>query len=132
MIAAGRCGRRDEGQATVELALVLPAVVLLALVVGQVVLVGRDHLLVVHAARAGAREAAVDPRPSAVEHAVRTAAPALKGPRLSTETSHRRGSPDIVTVSVRYRSPTSVALVGVLLPDVVVVGEAAFRYESDT
>ena len=58
--------------------------------------------------------------------------PALKPDRLSTETSHRRGSPDIVTVDVSYRAPTDVPLVGPLLPDVVITGKAAIRDEPDT
>ena len=53
--------RGDGGQASVELALVLPLVVLLLLAVVQLGLLVRDQILVVHAAREAAREAAVDP-----------------------------------------------------------------------
>ena len=122
----------EEGQATVERALTLPVVALLLLSLVQVTIVGRDHLLVTHAARAAAREAAVDRRPGSVRTAALVAAPALKAARVSTETSSRRGSSDIVTVTVAYRSETDVPLVGPLLPDVRLVGKAAIRYESDT
>ena len=47
-----------------ELALVLPLVVALLLAVVQVGLIVRDQVLVVHAAREAAREAAVDPDPA--------------------------------------------------------------------
>jgi Flp pilus assembly protein TadG len=122
----------EEGQATVELALTLPVVVLLLLSVVQVTLIGRDHLLVAHAARGAAREAAVDRRPSSIRNAAIEAAPALKAARVSTETSQRRGSSGIVIVTVAYVSETDVPLVGPLLPDVRLVGKAAIWDESDT
>ena len=56
---ARRHARPDDGQAAVELALVLPAVVLLLLALVQFALIGRDELLVVHAAREAARAASV-------------------------------------------------------------------------
>ena len=52
-----------------ELALVLPVIVLLVLVVVQVVLVGRDRVVVVHAARAAGRAVVVDPTPAAAARA---------------------------------------------------------------
>lgn len=121
---------RDEGQSSVELALVLPLVVTVLLAVVQVALIGRDEVLVVHAAREAARAAAVDASPGAARRAAVGAA-ALKADRLSTETSHRGGSPDTVTVVVRYRAPTEVPLVGRLLPDVVLEANAAMRDETD-
>ncbi len=48
------------GQATVELVLVLPVVVLALLLVIQVGLIARAQVLVVNAAREGARAAAVE------------------------------------------------------------------------
>lgn len=124
-------GDRDEGQAATELALVLPLLVLLLLAVVQVALVARDQVLVVHAAREAVREAAVDPRPAAVRRAAHSSASeTLKKNRLTTETSHIGGVSDMVTVRVTYRAPTDVALVGPLLPDVVVRAKAAMRVES--
>ena len=124
--------RRSEGQATVELALAMPLLLVLVLAVAQAVLVARDYLLVVHAARAAGREAAVDRRSTEIRDAALSAAPALKAARVSTETSYRGGSSGIVLVRVRYRSPTWVPLVGPLLPDVELVGKAAFREETPT
>ena len=61
MTAHGRrAGRRDDrGQATVEVALMLPVLVILAMALVQVGLVARTTVLVHHAAREGARAAAV-------------------------------------------------------------------------
>ena len=61
MIARG--SREEEGQATVELALLLPVVVVLLLAVLQLGLVARDVVLVAHAAREASRVAAVDDDP---------------------------------------------------------------------
>jgi Flp pilus assembly protein TadG len=70
------------GQASVELALVLPLVALLLLGLLQAGVVLRDQLLVVQAAREGVREASVSPLTERIETAARQAAPALaaKGP----------------------------------------------------
>lgn len=122
--------RRDGGQATVELALVLPLVVMLLLAVLQVALVARDQILVVHAAREAVREAAVDPRPAAIRAAARRAAKGLKVDALRTETSSQGGRTSIVTVRVHYRSATDVVLVGPLLPAVDLGAKAAMRVES--
>ena len=54
----------DRGQASVELALLLPLLVLLLLVILQVGLLGRDVVLVTHASREAARAAATDPDPA--------------------------------------------------------------------
>ncbi|HWI04001.1 MAG TPA: TadE/TadG family type IV pilus assembly protein [Acidimicrobiales bacterium] len=51
-----RRGRADEGQASVELALVLPLVMMLLLAVVQLGLLVRDQILVVHAAREAVRD----------------------------------------------------------------------------
>jgi len=116
----------------VELALTLPVVACLLLAVVQVMVIARDQLLVTHAARAAVREAAVDRRPASVEAAARAAAPGLKPDRLTTDTSHRRGSPDIVTVAVSYVTETAVPLVGPLLPGIRLVGNASIQDETDT
>ena len=120
----------ESGQAATELALVLPLLALLLLTVVQVALVARDQVLVVHAAREAAREAAVDPRPAQVRQAALRAGTGLKPGRLGTETSQTGGVPVIVTVEVAYRAPTDVVLVGPLLPDVALRASAAMRREA--
>lgn len=121
--------RRDEGQATVELALVLPLLMTLALGMLQVALIARDQILVVHAAREAARHAAVDPRPAAVRSAATRAAKALKPEALTVEVSRAAGRTSAVTVSVAYRAPTGVVLVGPFLPDVEMGANATMRSE---
>ena len=64
-------GHRERGQATVEFALLLPLVVMVALAVVQVALIVRDHVGTVHAAREAARAASVDPDPTRATRAAR-------------------------------------------------------------
>ena len=121
----------ERGQAATELALVLPLLVLLLLTVVQVTLVARDQVLVVHAAREAAREAAVDPRPSAVRQAVgRAGGGGLQLDRLDIKTTQSGGAPSMVTVRVVHRTATDVPLIGTLVPDVEVRAKAAMRRET--
>ena len=118
----------DRGQATAELAVVLPfiAVLLLGLVhVGQMV---SDYIMATHAAREGARAAAVDSDPRAAERAAR-AASRLDPRRLRVDTGNRGGVGDRVTVTVRYRTANPVPLLRWLLDDVALTAEATMRVE---
>jgi len=103
-VPARRCAspRPDErAQATVELALLLPSVVLVLLLTVQVGLVVGDRVALVHAARAGARVAMVEPGDRAVEVAVRESAPGLDVVAVELTGGRRRG--DLVTVGVTAR-----------------------------
>jgi Flp pilus assembly protein TadG len=119
---------RQRGQATVELVLVLPVVVLLALLVAQAAALARDQLLVLHAAREAARAAAVDPSSGSAAEAAEAAAD-LDPDRLSTDVQGRGERGSRVTAVVRYRAATSVPLVGALLGDVTLRGSATMRVE---
>lgn len=124
-----RARRRVEGgQATVELALLLPVVVLLLLAVLQVALIARDVVLVTHAAREGARAAAVDPDPDAAARAARST-PGLDDGRLRVRTTGGHAEGDEVRVEVTYRTPTAVPLVGALLGDRTLRATTTMRTE---
>lgn len=120
----------DAGQASVELALLLPVVILLLLAVLQVGLVARDVVLVTHAAREAARAAATDPRAS-VARAAALASSGLDPARVEvtiavtgTGATDRR-----VRVEVAYRLPSSVPLVGRLAADRTIRTIATMRVE---
>lgn len=120
----GRAPHGEPGQATVELALVLPLLVMAMLALIQVGLLVRDHLAVVHAAREAAREASVTPDPHrAVEAAHRT----LPGAEVDVGARPAVGEP--ITVDVRYRSVTDLPLVGLLFPDPEMHARAVMRVE---
>jgi Flp pilus assembly protein TadG len=119
-------GRRDDGQAAVELALALPLVAVFLLGAVQVVAVARDEIAVVHAARELARAAAVagDSPPNGMSTV--TGITDLDAARLAVSLSSSSGR---VRAEVRYRSPTDVPIVGAFLPDVTVVGTATMALE---
>jgi len=123
-----RAGADDDGQAAVELALVLPLLVLLLLGMVQVGLVVRDQVLLTHAAREAAREAAVDPAPAGVRRAALSAAP-LESGRLSVVMAAAEPETARVDVRLSYRSSTGLPLVGPLLPDVHLDARASMRKE---
>lgn len=111
-----RATTRDRGQATVELALCLPVVLLVLLGVVQVAVVVRDELLVQHAAREAARAASVA---AAVGPAASTAAGrVLTGARLAAVGVDAAVAGDVVRVQVSALTRTDVPLIGGLLGDV--------------
>jgi Flp pilus assembly protein TadG len=112
----------------VELALVLPLVLLLLLGMVQLGLLVRDQILVVHAAREAAREAAVDPAPDAARQAA-AASSTLDGSRLTVTTSGRGAAGSRVRVEVAYKAPTAVPLLGSALGDLTLRATATMRVE---
>jgi Flp pilus assembly protein TadG len=120
--------RHDDGQTTVELALGLPFVVALLLALVQCGLLVRDRVLVTHAAREGARAAALDDDSEAVEQAAADAGP-LDPERLRVTVDGRGGPGTRVTVQVAYRAPTALPLIGHLLGDVELTATATMRVE---
>jgi Flp pilus assembly protein TadG len=117
------------GQSTVELALLLPVVVVLLLLVLQVGLLARDVLLVTHASREAARAAAVEPTATAAREAAE-ASSGLEAARLRVELSGGRARGDRVRVAVTYRAQTAVPVVGALLGDRTIRAAATMRVES--
>jgi hypothetical protein len=120
--------RPDGGQATVELALVLPLLAVLMLVLIQAVVLARDQLLVTHAAREAARAAAVDPDPGAPRRAAVAAGPLDPG-RLHVDAGARGAVGTSVQVKIRYREPTTLPIVGRAIGDVTLSSEATMRIE---
>lgn len=112
------------GQASVELALVFPVIVLLLLAVVQTGLLVRDYVLTVNAAREAAREASV----GAADDRVRGAAKrVLEGVEVEVGRRGRVGDP--IEVDARYTSETTLPLVGPVFPDVELHARAVMRLE---
>jgi len=87
----------DSGQATVELALVMPLIVGLLLIILTACLVVRDQLAVWHAASAGARAASISPdSPEVVQQAVES--------EVQLRPVHLRivREGDLITVEAKY------------------------------
>ncbi len=128
--------RRERGQggsATVEFALVLPLVLTMAVAVLQLGLFLKDQLVVIEAARAGARQGAVSPDDASVREATRDAAAVGLDPeRLEVMISRAGGAGSPVTVDVVYHAPVVVPLVRWLFPPSVdLSGSAVMRQETE-
>lgn len=115
---------QERGQATVELALLLPVLVMAAVAIIQVALVVRDQLAVVQAARESVRVASVDRE---VGHAVAAGTRVLRGATVTVNRPSRVG--DVVDVDVAFRSITDLPLVGFLFPDPMLHAHASMRVE---
>lgn len=115
----------ERGQATVELALVLPFFALLLMAIIQVGLVVHARVMVTHAAREGVRAAAVGSTDDEIRQAVAVAGD-LPVHRLRVEVVRANGA---ATVSVFYVDPTTVPLIGAMLSDVELVATATMRLE---
>lgn len=109
-----RDSRCQSGQATVELALLMMPILVVVLAVLQVGLLWRDQMLVVHAAREGARAAAVGGDNVAVRAAALEAA-TLDPTRVSIDVRGTAGAASMVTVTVTYGPPASLPLFGPLV-----------------
>jgi hypothetical protein len=115
----------EGGQASVELALVLPVLVMLLLAIVQTALVARDAVLVQDAARAAAREASVGSSSSRVRDAARRALPGV-----DVDVRRTGGVGDPVVVVAHYHDRTTVPLIGPLFPDVDLRTQATMRAEK--
>lgn len=112
-----RWWRSQSGQSTVELALVVPLLMVFVLVVLQIVGVLRDAVALTAAARSAARRAMVDPAPATVRSAA-TGETRLSADRLSVVVTGGATPGSHLTVVVRYRAPTDVPVVGAFIGDV--------------
>jgi TadE-like protein len=117
--------RSDRGQATVELALVLPLMFALLVLVFQIALVARDEILVVHAARDAAREATVT---HDVARVIAAARRDLPGATVRVVRRGRVGEP--VEVAITYVARTDLPLVGALVPDLTLRAGSVMRVEA--
>lgn len=103
----------DNGQATVELAVVLPFIVLLAAALIQCGLIVADQLAVWNAARNAARAASVslDPQPSAEQAA--NDAVTLQPLQVTLTTFD-----DVISAHVAYINRTDLPFIGLLFPSI--------------
>jgi hypothetical protein len=109
----------------VELALVLPVLLMVLLALLQTAFVARDQVLLQDAARAAVREASVGADESRVIDAARRT---LAGVEVDVYPADRIGDP--VSVTVRYAEHTNLALVGPLYPDLTLHATATMRAEQ--
>jgi Flp pilus assembly protein TadG len=117
----------ETGAASVELALLIPVVVLVILAVAEIAVVARVQLEVVNAAREGAREAATSPDSSvAVAAAAAVLGDAAGAARITVSRPHTVGAPARVEVILPHRL-ASIVFGGMT---VEVRGRATMRVEQ--
>ena len=103
----------------------------MALAILQVGLLVKDQLILVGAARAGAREAAVSTDDALVRQTVIDAAPTLDGARIEVTVTREGGVGAPVAVEVAYDDLPVVPLVDWLFPaSVRLANSATMRQES--
>ena len=125
MTAARSRLRADQrGQAVVELALVLPVVVMFVLGALQVAVVARDQLALEFVAREAARAAAVSADPMGRRAPQHDRVTSLTPIDVAVSVAG-----DVVRVRVRYVNATDVALVGAAIGDVTLQATAAMAWE---
>ena len=101
----------ESGQATVELALVMPLIIGLSIIILNVGLVVRDQLAVWHAASAGARAASISPdSPHVVQQAVEDEV------RLRPLHLQIVRDGDLITVEAKYPRTFGLWLIGSIAP----------------
>lgn len=119
----------ERGQATLELALALPVLALLLAALVEVGLVVADQARLWHAAREGARTAAVDPDRADIRAAAER--PGLSPLRVEVAPeAHLRRQGDPVTVDLRYVPNSRVPLFGTLLDRVELRATGVMRIEQ--
>lgn len=121
-------GGREEGQATVELALLLPLLVTLLVAVLQLAIVARNSLAVTHATRVAARTAVSEPSPQAITASARSAT-GLPAEQVQVKVSGSLQPRGRATVTVTYVDPTDAPLVGRLIPPVTLSQRLSFFVE---
>lgn len=115
---------KDDGQATVELALALPLLCLFLLAMVQVAMVGRGQLAVQLAAHEGVRAAAVSADPQTAASTAAHRAISLRPLVVTVEVDEAA-----ITVSVAYVDHTDVSMAGALIPDVTLKASATMALE---
>lgn len=122
-------GRRESGQATIELALLLPLVALLAGCLVEIGSLATDRVRLWHAAREAARVGAVDGHLPAIRAAASTAGLSPLEVTVDPEAEARvHGEP--ITVEISYRPSATVPVVGSLFAGKIMTAQATMRIEQ--
>lgn len=126
---AGVRARRQDGQATLELALVLPIVVVVIGGLAETALVAADQLRLWHAAREAARVAVVDSDPRAAERTILEQG--FQNAEVDvTPPSPERLQGEPLTVAVGYRRPSQIPVIGRVFDGLELRAQATMRIEQ--
>ncbi len=122
----------ERGSAAVEFALVLPLLMVIVLALLQVGLLVKDQLVVVGAARAGAREAAVSSDDGKAREAAVDSAVTLRSDQIEVDVRRDGGVGSAVVVTVLYRASAVVPFVEWLFPSSIELrARSTMRQETE-
>lgn len=110
----------QRGQSLVELALVLPLLLVLLAGVLEFGRIFHDYLIITNASREGARVAVLGSDDSAINDRVSLVTPGLDSTRLQTNITPEpagRKSGTLTTVEVRYSIPLIFPIIDVVIPN---------------
>lgn len=117
----------ESGQATVELAIILPFIVLIAAGLIQCGLIVANQLAVWNAARNAARAAAISPDPQIDAQQAANSAVDLRPLQVIITTTD-----EVVSARVVYIDHTNLPLIGVLFPQISLEATVAMLREIPT
>lgn len=115
----------ESGQATVEIALLIPLLAIFLLLIIQVGIVARQHVLVANASRAAARESSVNKDTFSV---ISTAHKTVPNSQVKISRPDKVG--DYLTVTVRDTVESSMPLISIVFPDIAVSSSTTMRVEK--
>ncbi len=117
----------ERGQATVELAIILPFIVFLAAGLIQCGLIVANQLAVWNAARSAARAAAISPNPQLDAKQAANSAVNLRPLQVTITTID-----DVVSAHVVYLDHTNLPIIGMLFPEISLEATVAMLREIPT
>lgn len=117
----------DRGQATVELAIILPFIVLLAAALIQCGLIVVDQLAVWTAARSAARAAAISPDPQLAAQRAANDAVGLRPLHVTINSTDT-----VVSAHVVYIDRTNLPIIGLIFPEISLQATVAMWREMPT
>lgn len=115
----------EHGQATVELAIVLPFIVLLAAALIQCGLIVTDQLALWNAARSAARAAAISTNPQLSSQQAANHAVTLRPLQVTLTTLD-----DVISARVLYIDRTDLPFIGLLFPDITLEATVVMPRET--
>ena len=116
------------GQATLEFALLLPALMLIVMFSVQVFLLTRDQMMLLHAARVASRAVAISNDPSLAQSVV-VGSTQLDPHHLTVSVLGDAQPGEEVTLRLEYRSQVAFALFRLMVEEVVIEEELVMRAE---
>ena len=119
----------ERGQATVELALCLPLVVVLLAIVVQVGSIALDQVRLWHAAREAVRVAAVESDEAAIKEAAHGVGIEPVAIEIDPRDIYRRRG-EVVTVTLDHSTKGRVPVIGLLFSGIRLHAEASMRIEQ--